>query len=59
MQKHFKYSILCPFKMINAEEILRYTNAGWKETDIKQIEKYFKPVTYPVDETKDHPIAFL
>jgi len=39
---------LGPFKMINAAEILRYTNSGWKETDIKQTEKHFKEVIYPV-----------
>jgi len=39
---------LGPFKMINAAEILRYTNAGWKEADIRQTEKHFKAVIYPV-----------
>jgi hypothetical protein len=39
---------LGPFKMVNAAEILRYTNAGWKEKDIKQTEKHFKEVIYPV-----------
>lgn len=39
---------LGPFKMINAAEILRHTNSGWKETDIKQAEKHFKKVIYPV-----------
>ena len=39
---------LGPFKMINAAEILRYTNSGWKEADIKQTEKHFKEVIYPV-----------
>jgi regulation of enolase protein 1 (concanavalin A-like superfamily) len=39
---------LGPFKMINAAEILRYTNAGWKEAGIKQTEKHFKEVIYPV-----------
>ncbi|MFC0771626.1 alginate lyase family protein [Terrimonas alba] len=39
---------LGPFKMINAAEILRYTSSGWKETDIRQTEKHFKKVIYPV-----------
>jgi hypothetical protein len=39
---------LGPFKMINAAEILRYTNAGWAEKDILVAEKHFKEVIYPV-----------
>lgn len=39
---------LGPFKMVNAAEILRYTNAGWSEANIKQTEKHFKEVIYPV-----------
>ena len=39
---------LGPFKMVNAAEILRYTNAGWSEADIRQTEKHFKEVIYPV-----------
>lgn len=39
---------LGPFKMINAAEILRYTNAGWTDADVKQAEKHFKEVIYPV-----------
>jgi hypothetical protein len=39
---------LGPYKMVNAAEILRYTNAGWKEADIKQAEKHFKDVIYSV-----------
>lgn len=39
---------LGPFKMVNAAEILRYTNAGWKKADIQQTEKHFKEVIYPV-----------
>jgi guanyl-specific ribonuclease Sa len=39
---------LGPFKMVNAAEILRYTNAGWSDADIKQTEKHFKEVIYPV-----------
>ena len=39
---------LGPFKMINAAEILRYTNAGWQEGDIEKTEKHFKTVLYPV-----------
>jgi len=39
---------LGPFKMVNAAEILRYTNAGWSDADIKQTENHFKEVIYPV-----------
>jgi hypothetical protein len=39
---------LGPFKMVNAAEILRYTNAGWSDADIKQTEKHFKEVIYRV-----------
>ena len=39
---------LGPFKMVNAAEIIRYTNAGWSDADIKQAEKHFKEVIYPV-----------
>jgi hypothetical protein len=39
---------LGPFKMINAAEIIRYTNAGWKAEDIARTEKHFKEVIYPV-----------
>ncbi|WP_311946998.1 alginate lyase family protein [Mucilaginibacter terrae] len=39
---------LGPFKMINAAEIIRYSNAGWNEADIIKAEKHFKEVIYPV-----------
>ena len=39
---------LGPFKMVNAAEILRYTNAGWSASDISKTEKHFKEVIYPV-----------
>jgi hypothetical protein len=39
---------LGPFKLINAAEILRYTNAGWNESDVRQCEKMFRDVIYPV-----------
>lgn len=39
---------LGPFKMVNAAEIVRYTNAGWPEAAIQQTEKHFKEVIYPV-----------
>jgi len=39
---------LGPFKMINAAEILRYTDSGWGAADIEQTEKHFKEVVYPV-----------
>lgn len=39
---------LGPFKMVNAAEIIRYTNAGWSEGDIINTERHFKEVIYPV-----------
>lgn len=39
---------LGPFKMLNAAEVIRYTNAGWKATDIAQAESHFLKVIYPV-----------
>lgn len=39
---------LGPFKMINAAEILRYTNAGWSSADIRQATHLFEDVIYPV-----------
>jgi len=39
---------LGPFKMVLAAEIIRYTNAGWKEEDILRTERHFKEVIYPV-----------
>lgn len=39
---------LGPFKMVNAAEIIRHTNAGWSAHDINQAEKNFKEVVYPV-----------
>jgi len=39
---------LGPFKMVNAAEIIRYTNAGWSEEGILRAEANFKAVVYPV-----------
>jgi hypothetical protein len=39
---------LGPFKMVLAAEIIRYTNAGWKEEDIRRTERHFREVIYPV-----------
>lgn len=39
---------LGPFKMVNAAELIRYTNAGWSNADIAKAEKHFKEVIYPV-----------
>lgn len=39
---------LGPFKMVNAAEIIRYTNAGWSNADIARTETHFKEVVYPV-----------
>jgi len=41
---------LGPFKMVNAAEILRYTNADWSAADIEKTEKHFREVIYPVIE---------
>ncbi|WP_230471168.1 alginate lyase family protein [Hymenobacter jejuensis] len=39
---------LGPFKMVQAAELLRYSNAGWSEADIQKTERHFKEVIYPV-----------
>jgi hypothetical protein len=39
---------LGPFKMVNAAEIIRHTDAGWAETDIRGTEQHFREVVYPV-----------
>ncbi|HEX9048702.1 MAG TPA: alginate lyase family protein, partial [Verrucomicrobiae bacterium] len=39
---------LGPFKMVNAAELLRYTDAAWSADEIKQTEKHFRDVIYPV-----------
>jgi hypothetical protein len=39
---------LGPFKMINAAEIIRYSGAGWSQTETQQTEKHFREVIYPV-----------
>ncbi len=39
---------LGPFKMVNAAEIIRYSNAGWPEDAAKRTEKHFRQVIYPV-----------
>lgn len=36
------------FKLVNAAEILRYTDAGWSDEEIRQCERMFKDVFYPV-----------
>ncbi|MCF7975796.1 MAG: alginate lyase family protein [Phycisphaerae bacterium] len=38
---------LGPFKMVNAAEILRYTDTGWSDTDIRQCEQMFMQAIYP------------
>ncbi|HZI32107.1 MAG TPA: hypothetical protein VFF11_07180, partial [Candidatus Binatia bacterium] len=35
---------LGPFKMVNAAEILRYTDAGWSPAEIQRAEKNFREV---------------
>ncbi|SHM49699.1 Alginate lyase [Chitinophaga jiangningensis] len=39
---------LGPFKMVNAAEILRYTNAGWSTAAVTRTEQHFLKVIYPV-----------
>lgn len=39
---------LGPFKMVNAAEILRYTDAGWSPAEMQQAENHFRNVIYPV-----------
>jgi hypothetical protein len=36
------------FKLVNAAEILRYTNSGWQRNDIEQCQTMFLNVFYPV-----------
>ncbi len=38
---------LGPFLLVNAAEILRYTNTGWSESDIRRTEKMFMDAIYP------------
>jgi hypothetical protein len=38
---------LGPFKMINAAEILRYTDSGWTEQHTKQFDSMLREVIYP------------
>jgi hypothetical protein len=42
---------LGPFEMVNAAELLRYSNAGWAEGEIRQCERMFTNAIYP--EIKD------
>jgi hypothetical protein len=39
---------LGPFKMVNAAEIIRHTNAGWSDADALQFERLCREVFYPV-----------
>lgn len=43
-------SPLCGFMIVNAAELIRYNDAGWKETDITVFEKMIREVFYPVIE---------
>ncbi len=38
---------LGPFKMVNAAEILRYTDAGWSEAEARQCERMLLDAIYP------------
>lgn len=42
---------LGPFEMVNAAELLRYSNAGWPEAEIRQCERMLTNAIYP--EIKD------
>jgi Alginate lyase len=39
---------LGPFKMVQAAELLRYSNAGWATADVQKAERHFREVIYPV-----------
>ncbi|MBO9729788.1 MAG: alginate lyase family protein [Chitinophaga sp.] len=39
---------LGPFKMVNAAEIMRYSDAGWSAAAVKRTEQHFLRVIYPV-----------
>jgi hypothetical protein len=39
---------LCGFKLVNAAEILRYTDAGWPREDVQRFERMLRTVFYPV-----------
>src|SRR6185437_16462800 len=39
---------LGPFKMVNAAELLRYTDGSWPQTEIRRAEDNFREVVYPV-----------
>jgi len=43
-------SPLCGFMIVNAAEIMRYTNAGWTTEEIARLEKMVTEVFYPVIE---------
>ena len=43
-------SPLCSFLIVNAAEIIRYTNDGWESADIEQFRKLVRTVFYPVIE---------
>lgn len=45
---------LGPFLMVNAAEILRYTESGWTEEDSRAAEKCFREAVYPV--VKDYAL---
>ncbi len=39
---------LCGDKLVNAAELLRHTDSGWKDRDIAQFERMLREVFYPV-----------
>ena len=38
---------LCGFKLVNAAELMRHTNAGWQAPDVAQFERLVRTVLYP------------
>lgn len=41
---------LCGFLIVNSAEIIRYTNTGWKKSEVDRFEKMIRNVFYPVVE---------
>lgn len=39
---------LGPFKMVQAAELLRYSQAGWPEADAQKAARHFREIIYPV-----------
>lgn len=39
---------LGPFKMVNAAELLRSTDSGWEDGEVRRAQQHFREVIYPV-----------